>query len=806
MSDIISKAPTGNVVFYRTYSRKKEDGVREFWDDVCDRTITGLIELGQLTPEEGELIRDQAQELKCLPSGRWLWVGGTEWSKQPENFYGTYNCSCTDIVDWEAFGLMMKLAMQGCGTGANLEPRCIGQLPPIVNKLEIEIVEEIGAFYGQQAIDYDASKTRTFTKTTPDFVSVSIFVGDSRQGWVDSYQKILELASHSAYSDFPKIKVGIYLGDVRPAGEPLKGFGGVANPVKLPEMYVKMADILNGAVGRQLNSLECCLLIDEAALVVVAGSIRRSAGLRLFSSEDKLGETAKDNLWQVDEQGTWRIDPKRDALRMANHTRAFHQKPDLETCINSVRKQVTSGEGAIMWVGEAIARANADLLYSPGLKKEFIERYNKSSFDAKEYLRPFQLDWEEKELDHRMQRYGLNPCGEIILNNNFCNLSEVHLINLDPFDLEAQEQAFRAGALSVAALLHHRFVDERYKYSREVDLIVGVSFTGLFDFFVKAFGVDWLRWWQEGRCKSWYGYTAVENFDRIIKAIPLEWVKEWNDTGILLQDRSVADFYRFVESKYLSCWSEIAHKVVWAYCDRHNLRRPNRCTTVQPAGSKSLLTGSSPGWHPPFAARYIRRITFRRDDPVALACMDQGYSVVPSQSDKDEQGNLLNDPFDPRCAEWLVEIPVELPWANLPGVEDIQFENFSALAQLDFWMQVQKHYTTHNTSATIKVSPEEVEEVGQWIYNAIQDDEGYISCAILARDNAPYPRMPFEKIDKEQYQKLQAQVLSWRKPGSFYERLTMWDRLAAESDAPLEQVGPAGCDSDKCMLPLKQPE
>ena len=62
---------------------------------------------------------------------------------------------------------------------------------------------------------------------------------------------------------------------------------------------------------------------------------------------------------------------------------------------------------------------------------------------------------------------------------------------------------------------------------------------------------------------------------------------------------------------------------------------------VQPAGTKSLLTGAAPGWHPPKAQRFIRRITFRKNDPIALACMDYGYSVVPSQSDKDEKGCLL---------------------------------------------------------------------------------------------------------------------------------------------------------------------
>jgi ribonucleotide reductase class II len=96
------------------------------------------------------------------------------------------------------------------------------------------------------------------------------------------------------------------------------------------DLYERCANILNKAMGRQLNSVECCLLIDEAAACVVAGNIRRSAGMRQFDSDDDLAAAAKDNLWQQDEEGNWRIDPERDALRMANHTRVFHHKPTLE--------------------------------------------------------------------------------------------------------------------------------------------------------------------------------------------------------------------------------------------------------------------------------------------------------------------------------------------------------------------------------------------------------------------------------------------------------------------------------------------
>lgn len=1071
-------APAANPVFFRTYSRRMS-GRRETWEEVCDRTLRGLIELGFLTHEEAAIIEKMQHSLKSLPSGRWLWVGGTEWIKRKENFSGAYNCTSTNVVDWRAFGLMMDLAMMGCGTGAVIEPQYINQLPQIRNRLNVSIQGEIGIT--------PAEFRRDVTEINIENEEVTIHVGDSRRGWVKSYQTLLELSTSDRFSG--EVTVKIDLRDVRPVGETLKGFGGVANPVKLPELYTRCAAILNKAVGRQLNSVECCLLIDEAAVVVVAGNVRRSAGMRQSTSEDELFALAKGNLWQQDENGNWRIDPERDALRMANHTRVFHHKPTLEECIEAVRTQYYSGEGAIQWAGEAIARANADVLISPELKKEFILTYATSKEKARFWLQNHLPKISNEEVEHRLARYALNPCGEIVGANfhcvsgetllitrdgihkiqdvlgeeieiwngkrwskvipfqtnsgqklyrvrfgdgsyldvteyhrffvkdrfgkNYqevqtkdllthskytihtepfvidyqdgkvveqsyaytlgvavgdgtldqngnakirlynkkaellvsgkksptrsyeylpsfvdvtdlgfsgellyrlktqadslniigtwnrqailafiagladtdgsntssygiriyvsdyerayrlqlllakcaiqssvnvmarkagvtnlgkrskdlyylqitdcadipcqrldtskghkpttkgkwqniqsveelpgqhntycfnesefhkgvfgntltgnCNLSEIHLNQIDPKNYKEQEEAFTAGALSVASLLNHKFGEERYQYSRELDPIVGVSFTGLFDFFVHAFGTDWLRWWEAGRPET----AAGIQFSR-------------------------------AEQEYLTRWKEIVHRVVWDYCDRHNIKRPNRCTTVQPSGTKSLLTGASPGWHPPKAQRFIRRITFRKNDPVALACIDYGHNVVPSQSDKDENGNLLNDPFDPRCTEWLVEIPVAVPWADLPGADEIDINQFSALAQFDFALQVQRYYVTHNTSSTLELRSQEIEPLGTRIYEAIQNDEGYISAALLARfdDLQTFPRLPFEPIDKSTYERLVQDVQARRKTNDFCAALSRYD--AGESI----EAGPAGCDSDKCMMSEQQP-
>jgi len=747
-------APAANPVFFRTYSRRTEAGLRETWEQLCDRTLRGLVELGKLTRQEATILDKMQRNMKSLPSGRWMWVGGTDWLTKPKNFSGAYNCTSTNLVDWKAFGLMMDLAMMGCGTGAIIEPEYINQLPSIRNPLSVTIRGEIGSTPLEQR--------REFTQILIGDNTATIHVGDSREGWVKSYQTLLELSTDERFTS--EVQVIVDINDVRQSGETLKGFGGMANPVKLPGLYQRCASILNQAIGRQLNSVECCLLIDEAAVTIVAGNIRRSAGIRQFISEDEQGATAKDNLWQQDAEGNWRIDPERDSLRMANHTRVFHRKPTLEESIAAVQKQYYSGEGAIQWAGEAVARANADLLNTPEIKRDFLRAYEQGK--SEEWIQRNYPEISDHELEHRIGRFGLNPCGEIIGNNFHCNLSEVHLNQLDPDNYKEQEEAFTAGALSVVALLNHQFIEPRYRYSRELDPIVGVSFTGLFDFFVHAFGTDWLRWWEAGRPET--------------------------PQGLIFKSR---------EQKYLNFWKDVVHKVIWEYCDRHQIKRPNRCTTVQPAGTKSLLTGASPGWHPPKSQRFIRRITFRKNDPVALACIDYGYNVIPSQSDKDENGNLLNNAFDPRCTEWLVEIPVAVSWADLPGADIIDVSQFSVLAQLDFVMEVQNHYVTHNTSATLELRSEEVELLGTRIYEAIQNDEGYISAALLARfdDLQSFPRLPFEPIDKATYERLSREVKARRKTDDFCGALSRYDL------GELSEAGPSGCDSDKCMFPEQPP-
>jgi ribonucleotide reductase class II len=152
-----------------------------------------------------------------------------------------------------------------------------------------------------------------------------------------------------------------------------------------------------------------------------------------------------------------------------------------------------------------------------------------------------------------------------------------------------------------------------------------------------------------------------------------------------------------------------------------------------------------------------------------------------------------------------VEIPVAVPWADLPGADEIDISKFSAIAQMDFYMQVQKFYCSHNTSATIELREDEIETLGSRFYEAIRDDEGYISAALLARfdDHQTFPRLPFEPVDRYQYEQLMQQAETRRKTQDFHLALSRYDKEARSGrtlSGDLLEAGPAGCDSDKCLF------
>lgn len=775
---------TAELTFYRTYSRRKNNNSRESWAETCLRTTSGMQKVGKLSEEDVQLLLERQQNIKTLPSGRWLWVGGTEFINQPDNFYAAYNCCGLVLNDYKVHAQNHEYLMMGVGVGTYLDKDKLEELPAVYTKVKVNIITEPGG------------PTRTAKHTELKKISSShyeVLVGDSRQGWVEGGLLIKLLAT--SLQDVEEVVLDYYLQGVRPAGTPIKGFGGVTNPSLLGSTYTKIADVLNGAYSRPLTTVEHVLLLGLDAKLTVAGNVRRSARINSANEDDLEFKTCKQNLWTQTETGDWIIDPKRDALRYANHSIVYKRKPSLDEIVALVEQNYTSGEGALWYAPEAVARANADLWETEEEKvlvaKAFIEKDVAYFTQLTESKYPNLSKKElQKEVAHRMQRFISNPCGEIIGADFLCNLSEVHLNNHNPLDLEDQIKSFKAGALSVSTLLNHKFTDSKMQYSREIDPIVAVCVTGLFDFFVYAFGESWLRWWLADREPSWSDISA-------------EGQKQLESCAALFNvsvNKPAGKLYKEVEIAYMSLWKQTVVNTIKEYCTKNKLRVPNRCTALQPSGTKSLLSGASPGWHPPKSQRYIRRITFEPYNPVALAAIDLGYSVLPGQKDTDKNGVLLTDPYNSKVTEWLVEIPVEVPWATLPGVDNISIESISAKAQFDFWLSVQQNYSGHNVSATIEFRKNEIETLANCIYQAIQNDEGYISAALLARfdDLESFPRLPFEPISKEKYAQLIEKIKGRRTATSFHS--AMVDRDKGPEQGPQDLA----CSSSACELKFSE--
>ena len=70
-----------------------------------------------------------------------------------------------------------------------------------------------------------------------------------------------------------------------------------------------------------------------------------------------------------------------------------------------------------------------------------------------------------------------------------------------------------------------------------------------------------------------------------------------------------------------------------------------------------------------------------------------------------------------------------------------------------------------------------------------------MSAALLARFDAPFPRLPFEKIDRSTYGQLVKEMLERRTVDNFNVALARYD------SGQQQEEGPAGCDSDKCLMP-----
>lgn len=358
---------------------------RETWEELVTRNKNMHIKKFPYLEEEINKAYEFVYSKRVLPSMRSLQFAGKPIEVGPQRIF---NCAYLAIDDWRAFQEVMFLLLSGCGVGYSIQLHHIEKLP--------EIVKPNPAKYKRWLI------------------------ADSIEGWADSIKVLMK----SYFRGGPSIMFDF--SDIRPKGARLVTAGGKApGPQPLKECLIKVEGILsNKNNGDQLLPIEVHDILCHIADAVLAGGIRRSALISLFSVSDEDTISSKTGPW-------WELNPQRGR---ANNSAVLVRHKLTKKIFNAVWDRIkASGSG------------------EPGI----YLTYDKN--------------------------IGTNPCAEIALTSNqFCNLVEINTSTLD----SQEEYNNRVRAAALIGTLQASYTDFHYlrpswKKVTEEEALLGIGMTGI---------------------------------------------------------------------------------------------------------------------------------------------------------------------------------------------------------------------------------------------------------------------------------------------------------------------------------------
>jgi ribonucleoside-triphosphate reductase (thioredoxin) len=255
----------GELVYMRTYSRIKDDGTNEQWHETIERVVNGTYTLQRQWIEEHNLgwnawkaqrsaqeMYDRMFNMKFLPPGRGLWAMGTTITEERKLFMALNNCAfiSTETLDQnfsEPFCFLMDVSMLGVGCG--FDTKGAGKVT----------IKGINTHRAQEV-----------------FV-----IPDTREGWVDSIKLLLESYAHGLG------RIRFVYDEIRPAGEFIKGFGGVSSGyVPLEQLHNNITSVLDKIVGGPITMRAIVDIMNMIGKCVVSGNVRRTAEIVFGDAED----------------------------------------------------------------------------------------------------------------------------------------------------------------------------------------------------------------------------------------------------------------------------------------------------------------------------------------------------------------------------------------------------------------------------------------------------------------------------------------------------------------------------------------
>jgi ribonucleoside-triphosphate reductase len=382
---------------------------RETWEETVERYFKffaeHLDENHNYKLENGTRteLEQAVRELKVMPSMRCLMTAGEALKK--ENVAG-YNCSYVKIDSPRSFDEILYVLMNGTGVGFSVEKSYVDKLPVIAEEF--------------------------FPTDT------CIVVADSKLGWAKALRELISLLYDGLVPQWDVSKV-------RPAGTPLKTFGGRASgPEPLQDLFRFITEIFKNAAGRKLKCIEAHDIVCKIAEIVVVGGVRRSALISLSDLTDEQMRHAKSGNW-------WEQNAQR---ALANNSVSYKEKPDVGTFMRE-------------WLALYDSKSGERGIYNAMSAMKQVESLN--------------VD-EEQRREPRTD-FGTNPCSEIILRSReFCNLSEVVIRKTD--NLESLKNKVKVATILgtfQSTLTNYKYLSKEWKRNCDEERLLGVSLTGIMD-------------------------------------------------------------------------------------------------------------------------------------------------------------------------------------------------------------------------------------------------------------------------------------------------------------------------------------
>ncbi len=265
---------------------------------------------------------------------------------------------------------------------------------------------------------------------------VKFVVPDTREGWGDSVSFLMKHLYEGT-----DVEVDYSL--LRPAGARLKTMGGKSSgPQPLIDLHQFMRAKILARQGRRISNLDAHDIICKIGECVVAGGVRRTALISLSDLNDtELRDAKKGQFYITDVQRS-----------MANNSAVYNQKPTSAEFLDEWIALIKSGSG------------ERGIFNRGGLKYQLPERRLKLN-------------------EGKMDKFGINPCGEIILRSKqFCNLTEVVARHEDKLaDLKRKVRIATILGTYQGSLTNFPYLSPEWKKNCEEERLLGVSITGMWD-------------------------------------------------------------------------------------------------------------------------------------------------------------------------------------------------------------------------------------------------------------------------------------------------------------------------------------